>query len=108
MRGDAGHQANMLLAVTPDAFIPDDHPIRRIKSIVEAVPAHLVAVAREALGVRWGGGSGGRRSAGGWQWSVRSEASASDSSEAQCIFVLGVDLENHLRTFEEERPVFSC
>ena len=29
MRGDAERQANMLLAVTPDSFIPEDHPIRR-------------------------------------------------------------------------------
>ena len=36
MRGDAERQTNMLLAVTPDSFIPDDHPIRRIKPIVDA------------------------------------------------------------------------
>jgi len=41
VRGDAERQANMLLAVTPDAFIPDDHPIRRIKPIVERVLARL-------------------------------------------------------------------
>ena len=31
----------MLLAVTPDSFIPEDHPIRRIKPIVESVLARL-------------------------------------------------------------------
>ena len=36
MRGDAERQTNMLLAVTPDSFIPDDYPIRRIKPIVDA------------------------------------------------------------------------
>ena len=41
MRGDAERQANMLLAVTPDSFIPDDHPIRRIKPIVKRVLARL-------------------------------------------------------------------
>ncbi len=41
MRGDAERQTNMLLAVTPDSFIPDDHPIRRIKPIVDAVLRRL-------------------------------------------------------------------
>ena len=36
MRGDAERQANIMLAVTPDSFIPADHPIRRIKPIVDA------------------------------------------------------------------------
>jgi hypothetical protein len=31
----------MLLAVTPDSFIPEEHPIRRIKPIVESVLARL-------------------------------------------------------------------
>ena len=39
MRGDAERQANMLLAVTPDSFIPEEHPIRRIKPIVESAAA---------------------------------------------------------------------
>ena len=29
----------MLLAVTPDPFIPEEHPIRRIKPIVESAAA---------------------------------------------------------------------
>ena len=41
MRGDDDHQAEMLLAITPDQLIPADHPIRRIKPIVEAVLARL-------------------------------------------------------------------
>ncbi len=41
MRGDAERQANMLLAVTPDSFIPDDHPIRRIKPIVDSALQQL-------------------------------------------------------------------
>ena len=41
MRGDADRQANMLLAITPDQLVPADHPIRRIKPLVEAVLARL-------------------------------------------------------------------
>ena len=41
MRGDAERQTNMLLAVTPDSFIPDDHPIRSIKPIVDAALQRL-------------------------------------------------------------------
>src|SRR5713101_3825764 len=41
MRGDDDHQAEMLLAITPDQLIPADHPIRRIKPIVERVLARL-------------------------------------------------------------------
>ena len=35
MRGDTTNQTAMLLAVTPDDLVPADHPIRRIKPIVE-------------------------------------------------------------------------
>ena len=41
MRGDAERQANIMLAVTPDSFIPDDHPIRRIKPIVDSALQQL-------------------------------------------------------------------
>jgi transposase len=41
MRGDRDHQAEMLLALTPDQLVPADHPIRRIKPIVEAVLTRL-------------------------------------------------------------------
>jgi transposase len=41
MRGDRNHQAEMLLALTPDQLVPADHPIRRIKPIVEAVLSRL-------------------------------------------------------------------
>ena len=36
MRGDAERQANIMLAVTPGSFVPTDHPIRRIKPIVDS------------------------------------------------------------------------
>lgn len=41
MRGDAERQTDMLLALTPDELVPGDHPIRRIKPIVERVLARL-------------------------------------------------------------------
>lgn len=41
MRGDTEHQANIMLAVTPDDFVPADHPIRRIKPIVDAALQRL-------------------------------------------------------------------
>ncbi len=41
MRGDAERQANIMLAVTPDSFVPADHPIRRIKLIVDAALVRL-------------------------------------------------------------------
>lgn len=41
MRGDDDRQAEMLLALTPDQLVPADHPIRRIKPVVEAVLARL-------------------------------------------------------------------
>ena len=41
MRGDAERQADIMLAVTPDSFVPADHPIRRIKPIVDAALQRL-------------------------------------------------------------------
>jgi transposase len=41
MRGDAEHQGAMLLAITPDQLVPQDHPIRRIKPIVDQALARL-------------------------------------------------------------------
>lgn len=35
MRGDATQQAEMLVPLTPDSFVPADHPIREIKTIVD-------------------------------------------------------------------------
>lgn len=35
MRGKAARQATMLTAVTPDALVPQHHPIRRIKPLVD-------------------------------------------------------------------------
>ena len=36
MRGEAAAQATMLTAVTPDALVPQGHPIRRIKPMVDS------------------------------------------------------------------------
>jgi transposase len=41
MRGDTMNQTIMLLAVTPEQLVPADHPIRRIKPIVERALAAL-------------------------------------------------------------------
>jgi transposase len=41
MRGDTTNQTTMLLAATPDQLVPGDHPIRRIKPIVERALAVL-------------------------------------------------------------------
>ena len=35
MRGERERQANIMLAVTPETFVPDDHPLRRIKPLVD-------------------------------------------------------------------------
>ena len=41
MRGDAERQAFMLTPITPDHLVPDDHPIRAIKPIVEGALSAL-------------------------------------------------------------------
>ena len=41
MRGDAERQADIMLEIAPDDFVPAHHPIRRIKPIVDAVLARL-------------------------------------------------------------------
>jgi transposase len=41
MRGTTNLQVTMLSTLTSDSLIPDDHPIRRIKPVVEAVLADL-------------------------------------------------------------------
>ena len=41
MRGKAARQATMLTAVTPDALVPQHHPIRRIKPMVDQALAQL-------------------------------------------------------------------
>ena len=50
MRGKAARQAMMLTAATPDALVPQDHPIRRIKPMVDR------ALALGAIGGVSGGG----------------------------------------------------
>jgi transposase len=44
MRGDATQQATMLTAITPDAKVPPDHPIRAIKPIVDRALTELSPV----------------------------------------------------------------
>lgn len=41
MRGDTERQTEMLLALSADQLVPEDHPIRRIRPIVERVLAKL-------------------------------------------------------------------
>ena len=41
MRGNAARQVEMLTAVTPDALIPQGHPMRRIKPMVARALAQL-------------------------------------------------------------------
>ena len=41
MRGNAARQVEMLTAVTPDALIPQGHPIGRIKPMVDKALAQL-------------------------------------------------------------------
>ena len=41
MRGNAARQVEMLTAVTPDDLIPQGHPMRRIKPMVDRALAQL-------------------------------------------------------------------
>lgn len=41
MRGSTARQISMLSAITPDELVPLDHPIRRIRPIVELALASL-------------------------------------------------------------------
>ena len=41
MRGNAARQVEMLTAVTPDALVPQSHPIRRIKPMVDRALAQM-------------------------------------------------------------------
>jgi transposase len=41
MRGEQTRQAEIMLAITPDQLVPPDHPIRRIKPIVDRALAEL-------------------------------------------------------------------
>jgi len=47
MRGETTRQAEMLTPLTPDSFVPADHPIREIKAIVDRVLQGLSPVFRE-------------------------------------------------------------
>ena len=35
MRGEREREGTIMLAVTAEAFVPDDHPLRRIKPLVD-------------------------------------------------------------------------
>lgn len=48
MRGEAPRQANIMLAITPDQLVPGDHPIRRIKPMVDAALAGLSSLFEQA------------------------------------------------------------
>ena len=41
MRGRSERQSEMLLGVTADTLVPKDHPIRRIRAIVDGVLAQM-------------------------------------------------------------------
>ena len=41
MRGKAATQVTMMTAATPDALVPQNHPIRRIKPMVDSALAAL-------------------------------------------------------------------
>ena len=41
MRGKAARQATMLTVITPDALVPQGHPIRRIKPMVDRALGQL-------------------------------------------------------------------
>ena len=43
MRGEAATEATMLTAVTPDALVPQSHPIRRIKPMVDSAPCRALS-----------------------------------------------------------------
>jgi transposase len=53
MRGDTTQQAEMLVPMTPDSFVPAGHPIRVIKLIVDGVLRELSPVFAEMYPV-WG------------------------------------------------------
>ena len=41
VRGEAPRQANIMLAITPEQLVPHDHPIRRVKPIVDEALTEL-------------------------------------------------------------------
>ena len=36
MRGETERQATMMMALTPEGFVPKDHPLRRIKPLADS------------------------------------------------------------------------
>ena len=42
MRGEAERQATLILGLTPEGFVPQDHSLRRIKPLVGSVLARML------------------------------------------------------------------
>ena len=55
MEGKAARQATMLTAVTPDVLVPQCHPIRRIKLMVDQALAQLSSTVTACIlyGIRY-------------------------------------------------------
>ena len=47
MRGDAERQATLMLGLTPDGFVPKEHPLRRIKPLADSVLARMSPLSDE-------------------------------------------------------------
>ncbi len=56
MRGQSERQATLLLGLTPDGFVPREHPLRRIKPLVDSALGCMSPVFDEVYA------AGGRRS----------------------------------------------
>ncbi len=41
MRGESERQATMMMALTPDGFVPKDHPLRRIKPLADSASGRM-------------------------------------------------------------------
>ena len=41
MCGEAERQGTTMLGLTPDGFVPKDHPLRRVKPLVDSVLAQM-------------------------------------------------------------------
>ena len=47
MRGETERQATLMLGLTPEAFVPSDHPLRRIKPLVDSALGRMSPVFEE-------------------------------------------------------------
>ncbi len=41
MRGESERQVTTMLGLTPDGFVPKDHPLRRIKPLADSALRHM-------------------------------------------------------------------